>query len=141
MQTREKSIAKMINTAFAYQFTWGCKFEGKCGIYHLCIFWCDTNPFDIFWLFHKDFFQFFFVKDSCRGPIQKGTCFFRYRTVKHSIKRGNSYFTSLFVDNDLTYPKVSITCNGFHLSRVLPILHMSLCNTTRAGVSVSIGNS
>ena len=27
----------MVNTAFACQFTWGCKFEGKCGIYHLCL--------------------------------------------------------------------------------------------------------
>ena len=27
----------MVNTAFARQFTWGCKFEGKCGIYHLCL--------------------------------------------------------------------------------------------------------
>ena len=26
----------MVNTAFARQFTWGCKFEDKCGIYHLC---------------------------------------------------------------------------------------------------------
>ena len=25
----------MVNTAFSYQFTWGSKFEGKCGIYHL----------------------------------------------------------------------------------------------------------
>ena len=23
-------------TAFAWQFTWGCKFEGKCSIYYLC---------------------------------------------------------------------------------------------------------
>ena len=53
-------------------------------------------------------------------PFRKELVFFRYRTVKHSIKRGNSYFNSLFVDNDLTYPKVSITCNGFHFSRVLP---------------------
>ena len=34
---RSKSKAKMVNTAFACQFTWGCKFEGKCGIYHLCL--------------------------------------------------------------------------------------------------------
>ena len=27
---------KIINTAFAPHFTWGCKFEGECGIYHLC---------------------------------------------------------------------------------------------------------
>ena len=27
----------MVNTAFAYLFTWGCKFEGKSGIYHLCL--------------------------------------------------------------------------------------------------------
>ena len=53
-------------------------------------------------------------------PSRKELAFFRYRTVKHSIKRGNSYFTSLFVDNDLTYPEVSITCNAFHLSRLLP---------------------
>ena len=26
----------MVNSAFACQFRWGCKFEGKCGIYHLC---------------------------------------------------------------------------------------------------------
>ena len=25
----------MANQALAYQFTWGCKFVGKCGIYHL----------------------------------------------------------------------------------------------------------
>ena len=31
-----KSEAKMVNTAFVFQFTWGCKFKGKCGIYHLC---------------------------------------------------------------------------------------------------------
>ena len=37
VQTRSKSKAKMVNTAFACQFTWGCKFEGKCGIYHLCL--------------------------------------------------------------------------------------------------------
>ena len=35
-QTRGKSKAKRVNTAFACQFAWGCKFEGKCGIYHLC---------------------------------------------------------------------------------------------------------
>ena len=35
VQTRWKSNPKMVNTAFAYQFTWGCKFEGKRGIYHL----------------------------------------------------------------------------------------------------------
>ena len=34
---RRKSKAKMVNTAFAYRFTWGCKFVGKCGIYHLCL--------------------------------------------------------------------------------------------------------
>ena len=34
---RSKSKAKMVNTAFACQFTWGCKFEGQCGIYHLCL--------------------------------------------------------------------------------------------------------
>ena len=34
---RSKSKAKMVNTAFAWQFTWGCKFEGQCGIYHLCL--------------------------------------------------------------------------------------------------------
>ena len=33
-------------------------------------------------------------------------------TVQHSNKTGNSYSTSLFVDNDLTYPKVSITRHG-----------------------------
>ena len=27
----------MVNTAFACLFTWGCKFEGKRGIYHLCL--------------------------------------------------------------------------------------------------------
>ena len=37
VQTRSKSKAKMVNTAFARQFTWGCNFEGKCGIYHLCL--------------------------------------------------------------------------------------------------------
>ena len=37
VQTRSKSKAKMVNTAFACLFTWGCKFEGKCGIYHLCL--------------------------------------------------------------------------------------------------------
>ena len=26
----------MVSTAFAWQFTWGCKFEGKCSIYYLC---------------------------------------------------------------------------------------------------------
>ena len=36
VQTRRKLKAKMVNTAFACQFTWGCKFQGKCGIYHLC---------------------------------------------------------------------------------------------------------
>ena len=35
-KVRSKSKAKIVNTAFACQFTWGCKFEGKCGIYHLC---------------------------------------------------------------------------------------------------------
>ena len=35
VQTRRKSEAKMANQALAYQFTWGCKFVGKCGIYHL----------------------------------------------------------------------------------------------------------
>ena len=29
VQTRSKSKAKMVNTAFACQFTWGCKFKGK----------------------------------------------------------------------------------------------------------------
>ena len=37
LQTRSKSKAKMVNTAFAFLFTWGCKFESKCGIYHLCL--------------------------------------------------------------------------------------------------------
>ena len=36
VQTRRKSEAKMVNTAFACKFTWGSKFESKCGIYHLC---------------------------------------------------------------------------------------------------------
>ena len=55
----------------------------------------------------------FLVKDSCRGFIEKGTHFLWISpTVQHSNKTGNSYFTSLFVDNDLTYPKVSITCHG-----------------------------
>ena len=37
MQTRGKSKAKMVNTAaVSSQFNCGCKFEGKCGIYHLC---------------------------------------------------------------------------------------------------------
>ena len=31
-----KSKAKMVNAAFVREFTWGCKFEGKCGINHLC---------------------------------------------------------------------------------------------------------
>ena len=35
VQTRRKSEAKMANQALAYPFTWGCKFVGKCGIYHL----------------------------------------------------------------------------------------------------------
>ena len=53
------------------------------------------------------------MKDSCRGFIEKGTHFLWISpTVQHSNKTGNSYFTSLFVDNDLTYPKVSITCHG-----------------------------
>ena len=37
VQTRGKSKAKVVNTAFACQFTWGCKFGGKCDIYHLCL--------------------------------------------------------------------------------------------------------
>ena len=53
------------------------------------------------------------MKDSCRGFIERGTHFLWISpTVQHSNKTGNSYFTSLFVDNDLTYPKVSITCHG-----------------------------
>ena len=36
VQTRRKAGAKTVNTAFAYQFTWGCKLVRKCGIYHLC---------------------------------------------------------------------------------------------------------
>ena len=53
------------------------------------------------------------MKDSCRGFIVKGTHFLLISpTVKRSNKTGNSYFTSLFVDNDLTYPKVSITRHG-----------------------------
>ena len=49
----------------------------------------------------------FLVKDSCRGFIEKGTHFLWISpTVQHSNKTGNSYFNSLFVDNDLTYPKV-----------------------------------
>ena len=36
VQTRRKSKAKMVNTTFACKFTWGSKFESKCGIYHLC---------------------------------------------------------------------------------------------------------
>ena len=55
----------------------------------------------------------FLVKDSCRGFIEKGTHFLWISpTVQHSNKTGNSYSTSLFVDNDLTYPKVSITRHG-----------------------------
>ena len=41
-KARRKSKAKMVNTAIAYQFTWGCRFEGKCGIYHLCP-WCNRS--------------------------------------------------------------------------------------------------
>ena len=53
------------------------------------------------------------MKDSCRGFIEKGTHFLWISpTVQHSNKKGNSYSTSLFVDNDLTYPKVSITRHG-----------------------------
>ena len=37
VQTRRKSKAKIVNIAFAYRFTRGCKFVGKCGIYHLCL--------------------------------------------------------------------------------------------------------
>ena len=29
--------AKIINTAFAPHFTWGCKFGDECVIYHLCL--------------------------------------------------------------------------------------------------------
>ena len=36
VKTSGKGKAKMVNTAFAWQFTWGCKFEGKCSIYYLC---------------------------------------------------------------------------------------------------------
>ena len=55
-------------------------------------------------------FSDFFCEGFIVGvPLRNELVFFRYRTVKHSIKRGNSYFNSLFVDNDLTYPKVSIT--------------------------------
>ena len=36
VQTKGKSKANMVNTAFACYFTWGCKFQGKYGIYHLC---------------------------------------------------------------------------------------------------------
>ena len=53
------------------------------------------------------------MKDSCRGFIEKGTHFLWISpTVQHSNKKGNSYSTSLFVDNDLTYPKVTITRHG-----------------------------
>ena len=35
----------MVNTAFACLFTWGCKFEGKCGIYHLCLIFNQSLQF------------------------------------------------------------------------------------------------
>ena len=36
VKTSGKWKAKKLNNAFAWQFTWGCKFEGKCSIYYLC---------------------------------------------------------------------------------------------------------
>ena len=36
VKTSGKWKAKMVNTAFAWQFTWGFEFEGKCSIYYLC---------------------------------------------------------------------------------------------------------
>ena len=32
----EEEIKGVVNTTFAYQFTWHCKFVGKCSICHLC---------------------------------------------------------------------------------------------------------
>ena len=53
------------------------------------------------------------MKDSCSGFIERANHFLWISpTVKHSNKTGNSYSTSLLVNNDLTYPKVSITCHG-----------------------------
>ena len=40
-----KLKAKMVNTTFVYQFTRGCKFYGKCGIYHLCPLFNLSLPF------------------------------------------------------------------------------------------------
>ena len=37
VQTKVKSKAKMVNTAFTYKFTTPCKPVCKCGIYHLCL--------------------------------------------------------------------------------------------------------
>ena len=34
LKTSGKWKAKMVNTAFAWQSTWGCKFEVKCSIYY-----------------------------------------------------------------------------------------------------------
>lgn len=36
VKTSGKGKGKILNTAFAWQFTWDCKFEGKCSIYYLC---------------------------------------------------------------------------------------------------------
>ena len=36
VKTSGKGKANIVNTAFAWQFTWDCKFEGKCSIYYLC---------------------------------------------------------------------------------------------------------
>ena len=35
MVQRCANEGEMVNTALACQFTWGCKLEGKCGIYDL----------------------------------------------------------------------------------------------------------
>ena len=70
------------------------------------------SPFRHILALSQRFFPFL-VKDSCSGFIERANHFLWISpTVKHSNKTGNSYSTSLFVNNDLTYPKVSITCHG-----------------------------
>ena len=47
----------MVNTAFARQFTWGCNFEGKCGIDHLCTSFA-LSKFDVNQIFRAVKFAF-----------------------------------------------------------------------------------
>ena len=70
MHTTVKSRAKIVNTAFALEFTPPCKLPCKCGIYHLCFSF--PTSFDFLhhicpgWIFVNPIFRAVKVQQTAR---------------------------------------------------------------------------